>query len=127
MADKTLRFSISLYESQYNKIKKYVKESKNFNSDSSFFQHIINSYFKRKKSSLTKNIALYLIYPIIFCIFSLFGSISTQNLQEILLGKDIYFAELFYLNRTFTVLGFGTLGFLLASIYLLYKFSNEEV
>lgn len=112
--------SISLYPNQINKIRKYRKQNnKRFNSDAAVFQHIVNTFFEDENSKMKTFILLYVIYPCVLCVLSWFSFVSTSRLIDILLEKDVYFNELYLLNRIFGIISFGMVGWLGASFYLL--------
>jgi len=119
MSDRTTNVSVSLYQSQIDKIKTHVKENKQFKSEASFFQHIIDNYFKKQEKQLRRDLFVYLVIPGLFWMFSFFAFYSTQGLEDILFHEGMYFNELHMLKLVFMVFTFLMISIFAVSIYLL--------
>ena len=123
MEDKAYPVNMSLRQSHIDKIKKLQKQQpKRFKTDASVIQHIIDAYFIK-----TKNIVFnYIIYPIIITILMLYVTISTSNLNSILVAKGFYFNELYIQYNIFLVIGIFWLNITGISFYLCYKKLKSE-
>lgn len=121
MADKTLQCSVSLYENQVKKIKNYKNQNdKKFKSDASVFQYIIDSFFEDENTKIRNMLITSIGYPVVLCIVTWWVFWQTSKLNTIVVGKGIYFHDLYILNGVTSILSFAMVGWLFASIYLLY-------
>ena len=106
------KFSVSLYPRHIEKISKHRTEN-NLSSDAASLQSIIDIFYKKKHGNIKKDILILIIYPIILCSFSLYGSNSINNVIESLLAKNYtHIGELAMLETIFTAFGFITFGIL---------------
>ena len=122
--DKTVNVSVSLYNSQVDKIKKYVKHSKRFNSHAALFQHMVNNFFETDKSSILKEFMVYTGYPVIIITIMLYVFITTESINMLLLDHGVYLNELLVQSRIFLVIGFAWIGLACALTY--YFFSKHR-
>jgi len=111
--------SYSLYPSHTEKISSYAKNN-NFRSDSAALQYIIDEFFKQK-NKIMGIFMLYIGYPLIIVSLMLFVYLMTHNVNEILIGKDFYFNELYILDQVFLIMGMGALGITIPLIYIFKK------
>lgn len=124
--DRALGVTISLYNSQINKIREHVKNSKKYKTEAAFFQHIVDDYFNREKKNIIKNFILYLIYPIVLSSLMLYVAITTDGINKLLAGQGYFVVELAYVANNFYLIGFGCLSLLFVSMYLLiYKLRGK--
>lgn len=111
--------NISLYRETIDKIDDFAKRTKKNFSEAT--RDIVNSFFEIEQKNMKKDIVFFFIYPIVLCVFTLYGAIATENLVDVLIEKGMYFDELYILNRIFNIMSFGALSFLIANIYILWK------
>lgn len=121
--NKTEFFTITLYPAEIEAIN-LLKNHKKFNF-SETIRFIINEYFQRDNKKITKDFVFYLGYPLAFMVISLFASISTERLVNLLLEKSLYFNELYILSRVFLVMSFGSISIFVVSLYLLRRKFTE--
>lgn len=121
--DRAETYPLSLRQSHIDKIKKLQKQqTKRFRTEASVIQHMIDSYFVK-----TKNIVFnYIIYPIIITALMLYVTLSTSNLNGILIDKGFYFNELYLQYNIFLVIGIFWLNITGISFYLSYKKLKSE-
>ena len=115
MPDKALSVTLSLYNSQVKKIKKTVKKSNRFNSESALVQYIIDAHFGKQVTF--KDIMAYIGYPLIFVGVMLYVASSTQHINEKLLRAGLL-TDLLFQNQIFYIIGFMFLGITIAGAYL---------
>ena len=114
---KARNVSVSLYESQINKIKKHVKKSNVFTTEASLIQYIVDEYFKKVQGSRIRLFLSYCGYPMIITGMMLYISWSTSQVNAILVGQNFYFNELYILQQTFFIMGFLWLSIFASSIW----------
>jgi len=119
-------YNISLYPKHIDKIQKHKKEN-NISTDAASLQNIIDQYFKKKSIDIKRDIIILIVYPIILCSFSLYGSRSISKIIDKLLAKNYtHIGELATLETIYTAFGFITLGILVTCIYIfLNNFYNR--
>jgi hypothetical protein len=123
--DKAIGVNISLYPKQIENVRIFSGGNK-FHSLSEAYQYIIDDFFNKDKEQLKKQLMVYLFWPIVFCAFASFASIFTGKVNGILIKQGLYFDELYTLSQIFMVIGFGSVGILAASIYLLRNKMKEN-
>lgn len=123
--DRAIAVNISLYPKQIENVRIFTEATK-CRSLSEAYQYIIDDFFNKDKEQLKKQLMIYLFWPIIFCTFASFASIFTGNVNGILIKQGLYFDELYTLSQIFMVIGFGSVGILIASIYLLRNKMKEN-
>jgi len=95
------RYSISVSEELGKQLDYFLeKNKKDFSTDSSFFQSLLNEFFNRSNKHYLSKAMLYLGYP--FIILTILLKVAIQT-------KDI----------TYQYISMLILGFLLAGLYLL--------
>lgn len=105
-------FNISLYPKHIEKIQKHRTRNK-LKSDAASLQDIIDKYFKQKDTGIKKDAIILVVYPIILCIFSLYGANSITKIMDKLIAKNYtHIGELATLETIYSSLGFITLGIL---------------
>lgn len=115
------KFSISLYPRHIDKIQKHRKDN-NFNSDAASLQNIIDQYFKHKHTGMKRDAIIFILYPIILCIFSLYGSNSISKIMDKLIAKNYtHIGELATLETIYTAFGFITLGILVTCMIIFFN------
>lgn len=115
--DKAKSSNFSLYPKHIEKIEKYANETDQ--DKSTALQNIINDFFKNRTKSIRQYLIYYFIVPLTFGALALGTAIYTTNMVTILWNKGIYFNELYVLNRFYTVVGFLTIGLMIAGLYIL--------
>ncbi len=123
---KAYQVSVSLYEDQINKIKNFVNKSNKFKTDASFFQHIVDEFFKKQQQNKTISFLSYCGYPLIIMILMLYVAISTSNLNKILMDKNIYFNELYIQQNIYFIVGFLWLSIFAGSIWVYVSKKRRE-
>jgi hypothetical protein len=99
---------------------KNLVETNKFKSEGEAARYIFNEHFSKFKK--IKDIMVYIGYPILLSALMLYVAIATENVNKILIGKELFFAELTYLANTFHIIGFGIIGvLLLPGTYLYFK------
>jgi len=117
--DKAQSVNASLYPDDLELVSDFAKKRKQNFSEALRF--IIRSFFKQYEKQMKADVFLFLVYPAVLCIIMLWGAITTENMMDILILKEFYFDELYILNRTFNIMGFGTLSWFIANMYILYR------
>lgn len=121
--DKAYSVNMSLRQSHLDKIKSLKKTNpKRFSSDASAIQHIIDSYFVKTKKIVFTHIG----YPIIITILMWYVTISTSNLNGILVEKGFYFNELYLQYNIFLVIGIFWVNITAISFWVCYKKLKSE-
>ena len=112
-------FNVSLYPKHIDKIQEH-RTKNNFKSDAASLQNIIDRYFKHKDAGIKKDAIILVLYPVILCIFSLYGAISISKIIDKLIAKNYtHIGELATLETTYVAFGFVTLG-ILASCMIVF-------
>ena len=122
MIDKAVALTVSVYQSQVDKVRTFVKHSTKFKTEASFFQYMIDDFFNKKTG--VKDFMLYLGYPMIFAGIMLYVAITTQNVNETLLRHDII-SDLFIYNQIYFVIGFAFIGIIIAGFALIWSKIKE--
>ena len=117
--DRAINVSVSLYQSQVDKVKAYVKNHK-LKSEAALFQQILNDFFQKQRKQNTRDFFVYIGIPIMFFILSYYVFLNLQKLEDILFLKDLYFYELSIMKNIFFVITLGTVSGIGTSMYLLY-------
>ena len=123
---KSYNVSISLYESQINKIKNHVKKSNKFRTEASFFQHIVDEYFKKQQQSGVRTFLSYCGYPIIITAIMLYVAMSTIKLNQILVEQSFYFNDLYIQQNIYFIIGFLWLSITAASMWTYISKKKSE-
>ena len=115
------KFSISLYPSHIDKVLKHKKEN-NFKSDAASLQSIIDQHSKNRFADIKRDIIILIIYPIVLCSFSLYGSRSISKIIDKLIAKNYtHIGELATLETIYTAFGFITLGILATCMIIFFN------
>jgi len=83
--------------------------------------HVFREYDSWEDRQVKKDFVFYLVYPLVFMVFSTAVSVLTEHLVGILMEKGFYFNELYLFNRVFNVISFGSISIFIACVYLLRK------
>jgi len=122
MTDKAVSKTISIYESDITRINNYARDTKKtFRSQAEVFRHIIDFFFNEHRRNSKKDVIIHFVYPLLFGGLATFGTVSTQNLINILVERNLYFQELHVLNGAFVVLGALSIGLFIANLYWLMR------
>jgi len=117
---KAIPQTISLYNTHISAVKSFAKYN-NIRDTSKAYQYIIEDFFTKDDKKIKRDFILYLVVPIIFCIFTTFVNISTSNVYTNLLKNGIYYHELKILSDIFLILSVLSVSILAACIYWLRK------
>ena len=105
-------FSLSIYDKHRKIIEKYKKKYRT-KSEAAAIQGIIEQYHKLIHKGLKKDLVLFVVYPIIFCVFSLFYTININKVITISNENEyVLIPEVFLLQGVSTAIGFITVGIL---------------
>jgi hypothetical protein len=108
--------SIPVSFSLYDKHKKIITEHQKTNkirSEAAALQDIIEQYQKLKNKGLGKNIMIFIFYPAIICTFSLFCTLSINNIINLSLKNEyLIVPEMGLLQAVFSAVGFISVGVL---------------
>ena len=114
-------FNISLYPKHIEKIQKH-RTRNNLKTDAASLQNIIDRHFKKKSLDIKRDIIILIIYPIILCSFSLYGSRSISNIINQLIAKNYtHIGELATLETIYMAFGFITLGILATCMIIFFN------
>lgn len=139
MVDRAVGVNISLYQSQYNKVKKFAK-TKNFRSDAAAFQYILDDFFKKSRKKILKDFMVYAGYPVIFAGLMLYISLSTQKINELLVKNAVLsdvianmlsdtgiLYDLMVQNQIFYIIGFAWIGIGIAGFAVFFsKYRSKD-
>lgn len=121
MIDKVVGTNIGLRQSQIKQIEEYLNNTKKYKSVASFFQHLVDNFFKQDKKTMAKDFMLYLGYPMIFTAVMLYVAATAQKVNETLL-KNMILSDMIIYGQVYFVIGFAWLGILIAGfVFLMYK------
>lgn len=119
--DRTTNVSISLYKSQIHKVEQFLRHTKKYKSLASFFQFLVDDYFKTSNKGLLKDFMIYLGYPIILMTLMLYVAKSTDDVNQLLINKGFFYSDLTYLSNMFFIIGFLFLGITMTCAYFWYS------
>ena len=124
MDDKSIAsaFSLSIYPKHKKIIEKHRKTN-NIRSDAAAIQDIIEQYWKLKFKGIKRDAVIFIVYPIIFCVFSLFCTTSLNKVIGISIREGyIFVGELKLLQGIFSAIGFISVGVL--AMCFMFFFNN---
>ena len=128
MGDISQSKSISYYQEHQTIIDKYKKDN-NIRNDATAIQKIIEDYPKLKYVNIKRDAVIFILYPIIFCIFSLYCTISINKIIDLSFKNEyIFVPELSLLQGVFSAIGFISVGLLaMCFIFFFHNMYNRGI
>lgn len=118
--------------SLYDKHKKIIVDHQKVNkirTEAAALQDIIEQYQKLKYKGVKRDAVIFILYPIIICVFSLFCTLSINNIIKISVNEGFVFvSELKLLQGVFNAIGFITVGILaMCMIFFFHNMYNRGI